>query len=229
MGQTRPLFFLLFSTQWQYSTKFDYKKRRWWAWDSNPGQQDGRRRRICWAMAAPLIPLYVIHIRGLKDFVPTTPQFNKKEMTYIVLILSHLKTLFGISRHSSFKVRFTCDQCDQMARLFPFVTMKIFAQRKNLFLNKVQQIAKYLPNPKQYYQRLIQFCQIWPHCLWDVMSLQQILAFVSIILRIKVTVPILENFVELFDPRIMQQCFTSLSRQWLQKLTFRVGAQWPIL
>ena len=99
-------------------------------------------------MAAPLIPLYVIHIRGLKDFVPTTPQFNKKEMTYIVLILSHLKTLFGISRHSSFKVRFTCDQCDQMARLFPFVTMKIFAQRKNLFLNKVQQIAKYLPNPK---------------------------------------------------------------------------------
>ena len=28
-------------------------KRRWCAWDSNPGQQDGSRRRIHWAMAAP--------------------------------------------------------------------------------------------------------------------------------------------------------------------------------
>ena len=40
--------FVLFSTQWQYSTKFDYKKRRWCAWDSNPGRQNGRRRRIHW-------------------------------------------------------------------------------------------------------------------------------------------------------------------------------------
>ena len=30
------------------------KKHRWCAWDSNPGRQDGRHRRIHWAMAAPL-------------------------------------------------------------------------------------------------------------------------------------------------------------------------------
>ena len=29
------------------------KKHRWRAWDSNPGQQDGRRRWFHWAMAAP--------------------------------------------------------------------------------------------------------------------------------------------------------------------------------
>ena len=30
------------------------KKCRWCTWDSNPGRQDGRRRQIRWAMAAPL-------------------------------------------------------------------------------------------------------------------------------------------------------------------------------
>ena len=30
-------------------------KRRWCAWDSNPGQQDCRHSRIHWAMAAPLL------------------------------------------------------------------------------------------------------------------------------------------------------------------------------
>ena len=57
MGQTRPLSLfisVLFSTQWQYCTKFDCEKRRLCAWDSNTGRQDGRRRRIDWAMVAPL-------------------------------------------------------------------------------------------------------------------------------------------------------------------------------
>ena len=31
-----------------------WKKHRWYAWDSNPGWLDGRRRRIHWAMAAPI-------------------------------------------------------------------------------------------------------------------------------------------------------------------------------
>ena len=31
------------------------KKHIWHAWDTNPGQQDGRRRRFHLAMAAPLI------------------------------------------------------------------------------------------------------------------------------------------------------------------------------
>ena len=60
MGQTRPLFLLisvLFSTQWQILHKFEYKKRRWCVWDLNPGWQDGRRRRILWALAAPLLSL----------------------------------------------------------------------------------------------------------------------------------------------------------------------------
>ena len=35
------------------STTFVYKKHRWRAWDSNPGPQGGRRRRIHWAIAAP--------------------------------------------------------------------------------------------------------------------------------------------------------------------------------
>ena len=30
-----------------------FLKHRWHAWESNPGRQDGRRRRIHWAMAAP--------------------------------------------------------------------------------------------------------------------------------------------------------------------------------
>ena len=35
------------------------KKRRWRTWDSNPGRQDGRHRRILWAMAAPIIFIFV--------------------------------------------------------------------------------------------------------------------------------------------------------------------------
>ena len=38
--------------------QFKLKKRRWCAWDSNPGRQDGRRKRIHWAMAAPLKRLF---------------------------------------------------------------------------------------------------------------------------------------------------------------------------
>ena len=66
MGQTRPLFlfiFVLFPTQWQYSTNFDYKKRRWCAWDSNPGQQDGRRR----AMAAPRKGTFLLLLQNCID------------------------------------------------------------------------------------------------------------------------------------------------------------------
>ena len=42
------LFFCLFSP-----FQFKLKKRRWCAWESNPGQQDGRHERIHWATAAP--------------------------------------------------------------------------------------------------------------------------------------------------------------------------------
>ena len=44
--------FILF--KWQiYHKYYIWKKCRWCAWDSNLGRQDGRRRQIHWAMAAP--------------------------------------------------------------------------------------------------------------------------------------------------------------------------------
>ena len=48
MGPSQPLvvYFRLF-----HMAQFKLIKCRWCAWDSNPGRQDGRRRRIHWAMA----------------------------------------------------------------------------------------------------------------------------------------------------------------------------------
>ena len=43
--------FCLFSF-FSYNFNTNWKKRRWCAWDLNPGPQDGRRRRNHWAMAA---------------------------------------------------------------------------------------------------------------------------------------------------------------------------------
>ena len=38
----------------KYTMNFiNWKKHRWYAWDSNPGRHDGTRRRIHWDMAAP--------------------------------------------------------------------------------------------------------------------------------------------------------------------------------
>ena len=55
MGQSWPLFvyFRSFHIPIQM-TNINWKKHRWCAWGSKPRQQDGRRRRIHWAMAAPL-------------------------------------------------------------------------------------------------------------------------------------------------------------------------------
>ena len=44
MGQSRPLF-CLFSFFSRYNFNTNWKKCRWYAWDSNPGPQDGRRIR----------------------------------------------------------------------------------------------------------------------------------------------------------------------------------------
>ena len=47
----------------------------WCAWNSNPGQQDGRRRRIHWAMAAPLSHIWTRVIfandNGVTGYLPT--------------------------------------------------------------------------------------------------------------------------------------------------------------
>ena len=45
------LFICVFSTC--YNLNSNLKKCRWCAWDSNSGQQDGRRERIHWATVAP--------------------------------------------------------------------------------------------------------------------------------------------------------------------------------
>ena len=42
--------------------QFKLKKRRWCAWESNPGRQDGRRKRIHWATAAPLVGLVIVNV-----------------------------------------------------------------------------------------------------------------------------------------------------------------------
>ena len=55
MGQSRPLFLFIFVFSTSYNLNSNWKKRRWCAWDSNPGWQDGRRERIHWATAAPQI------------------------------------------------------------------------------------------------------------------------------------------------------------------------------
>ena len=44
--------FCLFSFFSHYNFNTNWKKHRWCAWDSNPGPQDGRRRRNHGAMAA---------------------------------------------------------------------------------------------------------------------------------------------------------------------------------
>ena len=52
-----PASFCLFSFFSRYN--FNWKKHRWCAWDSNPGPQDGRRRRNHGAMAAT--PTHLMH------------------------------------------------------------------------------------------------------------------------------------------------------------------------
>ena len=49
MGQSRPFLFSFFP---RYNLNTNWKKRRWCAWDSNPGPQDGKRRQNHGAMAA---------------------------------------------------------------------------------------------------------------------------------------------------------------------------------
>ena len=57
MGQSRPLFLfiIVFSTCYKLNSNLNWWKHRWCAWDPNPGWQDGRRKRIHWAMAAPQV------------------------------------------------------------------------------------------------------------------------------------------------------------------------------
>ena len=50
MGQSRLFCFFSFFSCYNFNT--NWKKLRWCAWDSNPGPQDGRRRRNHRAMAA---------------------------------------------------------------------------------------------------------------------------------------------------------------------------------
>ena len=55
-AQSRPLllFIFVFSSCYNLNSNLNWFKHRWYAWDSNLGRQDGRRKWIHWAMAAPL-------------------------------------------------------------------------------------------------------------------------------------------------------------------------------
>ena len=64
------------------------KKRSWCAWDSNPGRQDSRRRRIHWAMAAPLL-LGSLAVVFRKDI------FNKITQTWIQMTVHILEQNFS--------------------------------------------------------------------------------------------------------------------------------------
>ena len=59
MGQTRPLFVYFRPFLNTIANNLIIKKRRW---HSNPGRQDGRRRRIHWAMAVPTLTSYLTFI-----------------------------------------------------------------------------------------------------------------------------------------------------------------------
>ena len=60
MGEARPLFvyFRSFLTS-KGQTNLTIIDKRWCAWESNPGQQDGRQRWLHWAMAAPMALRYI--------------------------------------------------------------------------------------------------------------------------------------------------------------------------
>ena len=89
--------FILFTFEfnWQiYSlNNINWKKHRWCAGDSNPGRQNGRRRRIHWAMAAPpwtILYLYFVRITVLifiilnsKQLASTCPVNNIKCLKWV--------------------------------------------------------------------------------------------------------------------------------------------------
>ena len=81
MGQSRPLF-CLFSFFSRYNFNTNWKKHRWCAWDSNPGPQDGRRRRNHGAM----LPYYIL--RGPSEWAISR---NKNFCVMWVLQLLRLK------------------------------------------------------------------------------------------------------------------------------------------
>ena len=59
--------FVLFTFQFKWQiynlNNINWNKHRWCAWDSNPGWQDGRRRKIHWAIAAPPSTALLIMVR----------------------------------------------------------------------------------------------------------------------------------------------------------------------
>ena len=56
MGQSRPLLFIIVLFTCIFKRQiYNLNNINWWCtWDSNPGRQDGRRRRIHWAMGTML-------------------------------------------------------------------------------------------------------------------------------------------------------------------------------
>ena len=88
--------FVLFSTQWHYSTKFDYKNHRWCPWDLNPGRQDGRCKRIHWAKVSPQFLLFM-----LPTFVLTWPLNLYESLSHHSFFIIELSWSFQMADVSS--------------------------------------------------------------------------------------------------------------------------------
>ena len=95
-----PASFCLCSLFSQYNfNNTNWKKRRWCAWDSNPGPQDGRCRRKQGAMAATLGHLFaidfILKMSIKKEDSSNGPFYTEITVTYIItlLILFNIKTV----------------------------------------------------------------------------------------------------------------------------------------
>ena len=82
MGQSRPLFVYFRYLLITISIIQIEKKRRWCAWDSNLGPQNGKRRQNHGAMAATSFELLftndilqkeICHCHNFRDFYPSLP------------------------------------------------------------------------------------------------------------------------------------------------------------
>ena len=84
-----PASFCLFSLFSRYNfNNTNWKKRRWCAWDSNPGPQDGRCRRKQGAMAATLGHLFaidfILKMSIKKEDSSNGPFYTEITVTYII-------------------------------------------------------------------------------------------------------------------------------------------------
>ena len=79
------------STCRNLNSNWNWKKCRWCAWDLNPGRQEGRRRQIHWATAAPhLYIIVVLHFYRWIHFIDDILQLYTALLCTLLLRQSSL-------------------------------------------------------------------------------------------------------------------------------------------